>query len=267
MALSTRLPDPAYQRHFTGKTTHVNSGNAALLYGDYGPGFASVKVTSDQKVMMSRTNSQRLLAKAVAGQKWKIDIDYHPMTQLEFRPVDAFLQMKQGALTPFEVALPQYTTPSNTAWVGNLTSSPAGTNGGNGYIFTAQTPTTPYHHAAGSTNLLIGSTGWAANEGNTPTNIPLPGEMFTITDPNDSNHAKAYMITTVETHNVHISNPGAANKIRLGISPPLSKAVSTAAAINFINPLFKVVMPTATRGYSLNTDNLYKFSLKLEEYL
>jgi hypothetical protein len=26
-------------------------------------------------------------------------------------------------------------------------------------------------------------------------------------------------------------------------------------------------MPTATRGYSLNTDNLYKFSLKLEEYL
>jgi hypothetical protein len=26
-------------------------------------------------------------------------------------------------------------------------------------------------------------------------------------------------------------------------------------------------MPTATRKYSLNTDNLYSFGLKLEEYL
>ena len=246
MALSTRLPDPVYKRHFTGKSTHTASN-----HGDFGPGFASVGVTSDQKTMVSRTNSQRVLAKAVAGQKWIIDIKYHPMTQLEFRPIDAFLQMKQGALTPFEVALPQYTTPVNTAWVANLTNSDSGINSGNPYVFNAQTTNT-IPHLAGSTTLLVGSSGWSANHAATPDNIPTPGEMFTITDSSSSNHTKA---------------SGAANTIRLGISPPLAKTVSVNAIINFINPLFKVIMPTATRKYSLNTDNLYSFGLKLEEYL
>ena len=262
MALSTRLPDPVYKRHFTGKSTHTSSN-----HGDFGPGFASVGVTSDQKTMVSRTNSQRVLAKAVAGQKWIIDIKYHPMTQLEFRPIDAFLQMKQGALTPFEVALPQYTTPVNTAWVANLTNSDGSINSGNPYVFNAQTTNT-IPHLAGSTTLLVGSSGWSANHAATPDNIPTPGEMFTITDSSSSNHTKAYMITTVETNNAFNNTAsGAANTIRLGISPPLAKTVSVNAIINFINPLFKVIMPTATRKYSLNTDNLYSFGLKLEEYL
>ena len=75
------------------------------------------------------------------------------------------------------------------------------------------------------------------------------------------------MITTVETLNVQQAGSVAANQIRLGISPPLAKEVKQNAVFNFITPLFKVIMPTAIRSYSLNTENLYSFSLKLEEYL
>ena len=251
MAFSLRLPDPAYKRHWSG-------GNLAGTQGDYGPGFASVKVTSDQKVMISRTNSQRVLAKAVAGQKWNIQIDYHPMTQAEFRPVDAYLQMKQGALTPFQVALPQYNTPANAAWVTDLATK----------TFTAQSA-----HSAGATSIEItGSGSWASNynasNDPTTTNIPLPGEMFTIADSSDTNHTKVYMITYVETFNTfHVTQPASSAGLRLGISPPLTKNVSTNGTLNFLTPVFKVIMPTAVRSYSLNTDNLYKFSLKLEEYL
>tara|TARA_B110000211_G_scaffold39677_1_gene40781 strand:+ start:5177 stop:5923 length:747 start_codon:yes stop_codon:yes gene_type:complete len=248
MAFSTRLPDPAYKRHFSGQ----NEGPSSA--GDFGPGFASVKLTSDQKVMTSRTNSQRILAKAVAGQKWNIDIDYHPMTQAEFRPIDTFLQMKQGALTSFDVALPQYNTPTNAGWVTDLATK----------AFTAQAI-----QPAGATNVLIGGSGsYAPNSTTAPTNIPLPGEVFTITDSSNSNHKKVYMITYVETNNIFASTATGNNAhLRLGISPPLAKSVSSGATFNFLSPLFKVVMPTAIRSYSLNTDNLYKFSLKLEEYI
>ena len=53
------------------------------------------------------------------------------MTEAEFRPVSAFLEAKRGALTPFFVALPQYNTPSNSAWVtdlGNHTFAAASTH-------------------------------------------------------------------------------------------------------------------------------------------
>ena len=254
-SFSTRLPDPSYKRHFSG-------ANEISGAGDLGPGFASVNVTSDQKVMVSRTNSQRVLAKAVAGQKWKIDITYHPMTQAEFRPIDAFLQMKQGALTPFHVALPQYNTPINTPWVTHLAVA-AEANAD----FRPRAST-----LAGSTSLHIVSNGATnpAYDGTITDNIPQPGEVFSITDSNDSNHTKVYMITYVETRDVYstaASRPNSTDSIRLGISPPLAKSISTSAVLNFTTPLFKVIMPTAVRSYSLNTDNLYKFGLKLEEYL
>lgn len=248
MAFSTRLPDPGYKRHFSGQ--NVTSGGA----GEFGPGFASVKLTSDQQVMISRTNSQRVLAKAVAGQKWNIDIEYNPMTQEEFRPVDTFLQMKQGALTSFQVALPQYNTPANAAWVTDLSTK----------AFEAQGA-----QVAGSTHLLIGgNNSYVPNSTTAPTNIPLPGEVFTITDSSDSNHKKVYMITYVETSHLFASTTtGNTGYLRLGISPPLARSVSTGSDINFINPVFEVIMPNAVRSYSLNTNNLYTFSLKLEEYL
>ena len=255
MALSTRLPDPGYKRHFTGANTHSSNG-------DIGPGFASVKVTSDQKTLSSRTNSQRVLSRAIGGQKWKIDIGYHPMTQAEFRPIQAFLLMKQGPLTPFFVALPQYNAPVNAPWVANLTNSASGVNSGNPYVFTQPSSTAI---AAGSTAINIFSANWVNNSGSVPTNIPLPGEMFTITDANNSNHTKAYMITTVETPSVLQGASVPANQIRLGITPPLAKEVSQNAVFNFITPLFKVIMPKALTSYELGTDNLYSFGLKLEE--
>ena len=65
---SNRLPDPDYKIRYSGEGGDTTNADA-------GPGFASVKLTSDQKIMVSRTNSGRVLAKAVAAQKWNIDIN------------------------------------------------------------------------------------------------------------------------------------------------------------------------------------------------
>jgi len=256
---SEQLPDPSYKRHTSG-------ANVIGGVGDLGPGFASVKLTSDQKTLVSRTNSQRVISRAIAGQKWKIDIGYNPMTRAEFDPVNSFLMMKQGPLTPFFVALPQYSTPKNADWLSTLTNSNAGINSGAVFQFSTQGAAA---HSAGSTSVLIGSPNWnvTAVGGVEATSLPSPGEIFTINDTSDSNHTKVYMITYVETRtNYSTSQPDVAH-MRLGISPPLSRSVSSGSTLNFQNPKFKVILPKAISTYSLNVDNLYKFSLKLEEYL
>ena len=76
-SFSSRLPDPNYSIEETGKG---GSGTA-------GPGFASVKFTSNQPVAISRTNSGRVTTRSISAQFWRISVTYNPMTRDEFEPV------------------------------------------------------------------------------------------------------------------------------------------------------------------------------------
>lgn len=98
-------------------------------------------------------------------------------------------------------------------------------------------------------------------------NNPMPGDFITITDPNDTNHKKAYKIVRVETQatsQTAVTNP---TYRRLHLVPPLSRKVTFNSVINFINPKFRVIQKGDTLDYDLDTDNLYQFSLSLEEIL
>ena len=81
-SFANRLPDPAFKITEAGE--NANSGDA-------GPGFASVKFSSEQPISVSRTNSGRVITRAIVSHKWKINITYNPMTRNEFEPVYNFL--------------------------------------------------------------------------------------------------------------------------------------------------------------------------------
>jgi len=240
VALQTTLPDPAY------RITDGGSSGA----GSYGPGFSAVKLSSRSNTTIDRSNSGKLISRSNAFHQWDIDISYNPMTKAEFRPVSSFLMQKRGGLIPFFVDLPQYSIPENETWSTFLNSNTFSPNS---------------TQVAGSTSILISSNGatWSIGNG-----TPEPGEIFTISDgSNFSNAYKVYMITRVETSSDYSSgNPGSGN-IRLTITPGLEKPFTTSAEINFKNPKFRVIMPNDVFEYSLNTENLYSFSLKLEEAL
>jgi len=259
--LANRLPDPNYKRDTYGSGSESGSGSA-------GPGFANIQLTSSQNMMMTRTNSQRVIARAIAGHRWDVTIGYHAMTQAEFAPVYAFLLQQRGPLTPFYVSLPQYRVLTNAAWKTVVTA-----NSGANYTFQLSATN------AGSTVITVtvlaasGVTAYSAATSNA-VNVPAPGELININDPSDINHNKAYMITMVETdadnftENETSYGSLASNQLRLTLNCPLAKKIhSTSARAVFDNPLIKVISPKAVTNYSLNTDNLYKFSLKLEEYL
>ena len=267
MAVQDTLPDPNYKRFVDG--TNDASGTT-------GPGFAQVKLTNDQKILTSRTNSQRLLARAIVGQKWKIDINYNPMTQEEFAPVFAFLLEKQGPMNPFFVSLPQYRTWQNSSFNSFVTTF--GTHG-------TWTPRVKAAVVAGKTEFILqaydhsgGGIAPAPSQTASSHNGPVPGDMITFHQgaatthmSGDATHSKAYLITSVETTQNNktesADNNIGATEWRLNVSPPLAKNISQNLGIALYQPKVKVIMPQPLSTYTLNKDNLYSFSLKLEEYL
>lgn len=222
-------------------------GNAGQVAGSAGPGYASVSVTSEQPMLRDRTNSGRILARSVAGHKWKIKISYNPMTRADFEPVYTFLLQRRGPLNPFFVSLPQYRVPRDSTFATYAASTNleaiSGVN-------------------AGATSALIGRSGYS----NTTNKTPLPGDLFTLNATN-SNHKKAYMVTRVETtadYQASATQPSS-TQVRIHFTPGLSKAIVTGDDFVFHNPLVKVIMTGDVQEYSLNTNNLYSFSLNLEE--
>ena len=245
MAIQTTLPDPEYRISDTG-----SSGS-----GSYGPGFKEVKLSSLFNTAVDRSNSGKVITRSNSFHQWNIDITYNPMTKAEFRPISSFLMQKRGGLIPFFVDLPQYSTPEDAPWNAFL----------NSYNFSFTSTQT-----SGSTTITIRNSNYDSDPSSgSYGGVPKPGEIFTISDSNFSNAYKVYMITRVENYTSYEPTLGrpSANDIRLTITPGLEKAFTTSATFNFKNAKFRVMMPSDVFEYSLNTENLYSFSLKLEEVL
>ena len=231
------LPDPSNPIGISGQALATSSG------GTNGPGFASVQFTSQAPIQMSRTNSGRVLTRAIAGHKWTIKITYNPMTRDQFEPVYNFLLEKNGRLNSFFVKLPQQATSRNAAFVS-----------ANPTITTATTA------AAGAGFLL------QAGHSTTEATQPQPGDMFTITDSNDSLHTKAYRVTRVLSNATYQSGgtqPSTSQRL-VHFTPHLQRAVAQGATCDY-TPLIRVMQTTDVQQYSLNTSNLFTFSLSLEE--
>ena len=226
-----RLPDPAFGVDEAGQ--NVNST------ANFGPGFASVTFTKEQPTMMSRTNSGRVVTRSLVGEKLKIAISYNPLTRAEFEPVYSFLTEKKGRLKPFFVSLPQYADAQDTNYSGTLTVDGA--------------------YAAGKDNFLA--------DHSSLTGTPKRGDTFTITDGANSNHTKLYTVTRVQTNSDYYSGESqpSANQYRVYCQPNLVYSVADNSTLNFVSPLVRVIQSSDVREYSLGTNNLYTFSLNLEE--
>lgn len=230
------LPDPY------SPITDAGDTNAS---GTQGPGFAGITVTSNKDTQVSRTISGRGVHRESGSHYWEIDIKYNPMLREQFDPVDAFLESRNSRLTPFYILLPQYIKPKNLTFAN--------------FCFTHGF-TTGVSYLAGASNMTIG------------TNVPVqgnarPGDMFTINDPANINHQKVYKVTRAETTAYYQAGSvqPASTQQRIWFNPPLQRMVTAPSTINFINPLFRVITKTDVKSYDLNTDNLYSFSLSLEE--
>lgn len=241
------LPDPLNKIGYAGQSDANATG------ASNGPGYASVKFSSEQPVIRDRTNSGRILARAVAAHNWKINITYNPMTREEFEPVFNFLLQRRGGLNPFYVSLPQYSAPQDTNFATFV----------DGGIIESK-----YAYTSGATKVFLKGAGGYTTSSN---GIPRPGDIFTISGTN-SNHKKVYQVTRTETNSdyntaltINSQTQPLTDEVRIHFVPALQKNIDTGDDFIFNNPLVKVILASDIQEYSLNTNNLYSFSLNLEE--
>ena len=241
------LPDPSNRITYDGSSTASNAGDS------FGPGYSSVKLSSKQPYLKDMTNSGRLLARAVAAHNWEVSIDYNPMTREEFDPIYTFLLHRRGPMNPFFVSLPQYSAPKDATFASWVNSS--------NFL---EVDTTGSGESAGATSMIVDGNSFSYNY--TTNGTPRPGDLFTF-DAANSNHKKAYMITRVETPANRQSSTSLPDNghLKIHFTPGLQKSVVAGDNLVFDNPLIRVVLNSEVQEYSLNTNNLYSFSLKLEE--
>ena len=168
------------------------------------------------------------------------------MTRDQFEPVFSFLLEKNGRLNPFFVKLPQQATSRNAAFTTYQASNA---------IDTASTLTT--------------GAGFMYQDGHssTQTTQPQPGDMFTLTDTNDSLHTKAYRITRVMnngTHNTATHSAPSTTQRIVYFTPHLQRSVPQNVVVDY-TPLVRVILKSDVQSYNLDTNNLFTFSLNLEE--
>ena len=251
------LPDPNFK---------IGTAGNADASGTAGPGFASVKLSSNQPIMRDRTNSGRLISRNNIYHKWQLDITYNPMTRAEFEPVYAFLLEKQNTMKGFYVSLPQYFRVQNSAFATWLDTQ----DNRDSIEFST-------NYVAGTNVAVISTTQpdpigdweeWTRSE----QEKPAPGDMFTVNDPADATHTKAYKVTRVEEEGTFNTPLGSvsSNTYRIHFTPGLQKAIPnppTGINVVFYQPKLRMVQTADVMEYSLNNNNLYSYQLKLEEAL
>lgn len=231
------LPDPNY------KITDAGFEDAA---GAAGQGFVNIAVREITSNEYQRNINGKAIKRMDFYPWFEIDVKYNPLTQLEFAPIYNFLMQKRGSLKSFYISLPQYSNPKSSTFVTWLGSN---------------TITVQNDASAGASYINVGS--WA---GNSYSGLPSFGDIFNISDPEDSLHTKAYQVTRVETYTDYLTgNQPATTTIRIHFSPGLQKFTNSGAEVVFLNPLIKVKQIGDVQEYELGDNNLYSFSLKLLE--
>ena len=252
-SLINTLPDPNNSIADDGGGDSDNTGYTA------GPGFKSIKFTSQAPVQVSRTNSGRVITRQIAGHKWSINITYNPMTRDDFEPIFSFLLQQKGRLNPFYVQLPNQYTARSSAFVTHVTNN-TGSSG----------PTNEFALTRGIDYMVQNNHALTQVSGEV-TISPRPGDMFTITDANDSLHTKAYRVTRVMTNTSYWTGltgndvPSDTGERGIYFTPNLQRDVSIDSFIVYLQPKIRVILNKDIQEYSLGTNNLYTFSLNLEE--
>jgi len=230
-------------------------GEGGQAGGTDGPGFKSIKFTSTAPIQVSRTNSGRVITRQIAGHKWDVAITYNPMTRDDFEPIFSFLLQQKGRLNPFYVQLPNQYTARGSAFATHVASN---------------TPTNEYALTRGMDYMVQNGHDETVVSGEV-TVSPKPGDMFTITDTNDSLHTKAYRVTRVMnnvsfwTGLVTADRPTDVGERGIYFTPNLQRDVAINQSIIYHRPKIRVILNKDVQEYSLGTNNLSTFSLNLEE--
>ena len=70
--------------------------------------FTAINLKSNQKTLLSETDSGKTFRRQVQGQRFSFTVAYPPMTRAEFAPIMAFIMKQRSRKEDFTVTMPSY---------------------------------------------------------------------------------------------------------------------------------------------------------------
>ena len=194
--------------------------------------FNALNFKSQQKTLVSTTDSGKTFRRQVDGQRWTFTVSYPLLTRANFAPIQAFIIKQRSQKENFTITFPSYM---------NAQDSETGTVLVNGV------------HAVGDTTIAVD--GHAADSAGSF----KAGDLIKF-----ANHSKVYMIVSDVTPSSNAST--------LTIEPPLRSALANNEAVTYDSVPFTVYLNSDLQEFQTNQNDsngnlLFTFEFDVTESL
>lgn len=191
------------------------------------PTFKAIGFGSEQKTITSTTDSGKMFAVQVDGQRWKFSATYPPMSRQQFAPVYAFIIKQRSQKETFTIVPPV---------ISNAQGHEVNNVAVNGV------------HSAGDTTIDLDG------HHNNSSGAFLAGDLIKF-----SGHDKVYMV-------VEDVNP-VANASTMTIEPPLRSDLADNETLVYDNVPFTVRLTNDIQQFNTDDIDLYRFEVDFIEAL
>ena len=190
------------------------------------PAFQSVNIKNNQPNLVTISTSGRKQVKTQQAQFFSFTGSYPPLTRAQFGPIAAHIMKQKGAVTDFEVIIPEYST----------------TNG----ALTSQAVTLTNSETIGATVIEL-----------TAGSLTLPGALKAGDFVRFQGFTKVHMVTA----DVDFSSGSAT----MNIEPGLLNAVSSGQTIDYKDVKFTVFLENPVQEFQTGLAGLVRYELDMRE--
>jgi hypothetical protein len=191
------------------------------------PGFSAAGFKMNAPSKKTTTQSGRITRIATATTIWTGTLVFPTMDILEFRPIQAFIALTQGALNEFDIVIPNVslsTSPNRDVAVCTVDGA----------------------HSLGDTTIQIDTNIYSDN-------VMKAGDVVRF-----AGHTKVYMATT------DINTDGSGNAT-LNIQPALIETLSNNEAMTTHNTPFRMILSNDTQEFGYQTNSLVSYEIDVRE--
>lgn len=214
------------------------------------PGYASLALTSNQPVIVSKSQSGKREARITSGHLWEMKVTFPPMLRAEFSPIDVFMLAQGGEYGSFDI---EYTIENQGTWIADSALVNGAVSAGEVFV---------------NLNNL------------TPGNTAVAGDFLRF-----AGHNKAYRILSTQTVNTadailiegttdRLLVEGTtdallvedSNQITVELYPALTNDIANDEAVTHANVMFHMAV-TNVHEFKATAPQLYRYELDLTEAL
>ena len=207
------------------------------------PGFQSVNFSMNTSTKRTQAASGRIIRATNSTTVFGGTLQFPPMTQAEFRPIQAFIAQTDGGLNEFDIVIPTVSESQATDIVTG--QSIASIIDGRLFVDGA--------HSAGDTTINITTLPDSAGTALGDQVLLKAGDVVRF-----AGHTKVYMAST----DINTDSAGGAV---LNIKPGLVEALTDEEGITSTNVPFRMILNNDVQEFSYRTDELVEYEIDVIE--